>query len=177
MKKEIHYTAKKNALLQEILFSVPAAILLGICLIVAVKLYDKWAVALLILFIPCYMIYLQIKSLILTLQYRRIDKNKQVIINADRTAFEILNTEKRYLIKREDIDRIEIREQKSLSKFGSYAYIIVHTNDNRAVIITDFTVPHLANDRYLEKVFAKKLRTYAKSPFNSIEIPAGHVLI
>ncbi|MDB5091199.1 MAG: hypothetical protein JWR09_5193 [Mucilaginibacter sp.] len=71
-------------------------------------------------------------------------------------------------VKKDDVVKVEIYNQKNLGKFGSYNYVVIYTIDQKKLLITRFTVPLLLSDRILESFLSKKPRIYFKKQFNYI---------
>ncbi|MFB9842544.1 hypothetical protein [Mucilaginibacter ginsenosidivorans] len=113
--------------------------------------------------------YLQFYELYMIRQFNFLDKGKKMIINSDNSKLTITKNGKEISIDRDDVNKVEIFEQKSLGKFGTYNYIIIYTSDFRKLLVTKFTIPLLAYDTALQSFLRKKPRICYRKFFNYID--------
>lgn len=104
-----------------------------------IKVYNEPMALLFVFSLFGYISYLQLYCVRIIFQFNKCDKGKKIIINAERTRLTMIQGNVITEIINEEVDRVEIYEQKSLGKFGRYNY----TKHYGALIITKFTVPYI----------------------------------
>ncbi|HTE01516.1 MAG TPA: hypothetical protein VK668_19650 [Mucilaginibacter sp.] len=102
-------------------------------------------------------------------QFNKYDAGKKVVISDDRSIFTLVDKSSVVTINNSDVEKVELYEQKSLGKFGTYSYMIIYTNDRKKLLVTQFTIPRLAYDNILQSFLRKKSRFYFKKTFNYID--------
>jgi len=123
---------------------------------------------LIILLVAC-VIRLQYYVIRITQQFTKYDDNKIVVISTDRSQLSLMQNDKTIVLNHDEVARVESYEQKYLGNFGSYNYIVIYTNDERQILLTNFTVPLLLFDSMMTKFLRGKPRTYFKKRFNYID--------
>lgn len=166
MKTAKEYQFKSKLLVLEILFL--AISLLPMVSVVAI-LFRNPVIMVIVCVLPFALFYLQFYTVCITLQFNKYDQGKKVYINDDRSTLTMVKGDITFIINETDVERVEVYEQNSLGKFGTYNYIVIYTVDDRKLLITKFTVPLLVYDKILEKFLKKKPRVYFKKNFNYID--------
>lgn len=115
------------------------------------------------------LLYLQIKTTLVQWQHYQADKDKEIIISADRLALSLTQGQHRVSINSNDVTKVEIYEGKPWGRFSDFDYIVIYATNNQKIVITQFTVPLLVYDKALEKFLRKKPRAYFKKRFNFID--------
>jgi hypothetical protein len=171
VKAEKHYCFKPGFIIFE---SVATFVLGGVSIwigIVALQLLISWPMTVLLIFtVAGALLYLQIKTFLVLMQYYGTDKGKRIVISADRSQLSLSKGSFNLTISNDDVINVEIYEGKPWGRFPDFDYIILYTVNNQEVIITQFTVPLLVYDKILEKFLRKKPRTYFKKRFNFIDL-------
>ena len=167
MREAKEYAFKSQGELLSLLFILPflAIIIYGIF-----KLINHPIALLVVMPIPGCMLYLQYHTTRIAFQYSKYDKGKKILISADRLSLTMTQNSIKTVIRSEDVEKVEIYKATSLRRFGSYEYIIIYTNDQRKILITNFTIPLLIYDKALEYFLRKKKRVYFKKRFNYIDV-------
>ncbi len=155
---------KRNMLFDELL----TVFLIGVLVYAFISVFPHVLIFLLILSMVGIFPYFQLYVLRINWQFNKYDAGKNIVINADRTSLTVTRGDEITIIGKDDVDRVEIYEQKNLGKFGKYEYIVIYAGQNQ-VLITDLTIPRLIYDRLLESFLSKKPRTYFKKRFNFID--------
>ncbi|QEC76364.1 hypothetical protein [Mucilaginibacter ginsenosidivorax] len=115
-------------------------------------------------------LYQQIKTWLVLRQYYQFDKDKTIILSADRLTLNMGKDNLDIHINSDEVVTVEIYEGKPWGRFQNFDYIILYTIDNQKVIITQFTVPLLVHDKVFKKFLRRKPRKYFKKRFNFIDV-------
>jgi hypothetical protein len=166
MKEPKEYTYEKGKVLLEVLFTIVGAIPMVVLILVS---YQNPILALLVALLPGVLLYFQIYTLRITYQFNKYDRGKKIIISEDRLTMTLIYKGNEIKVNSANIEKIEIYEQNSLGKFGTYNYIVIYTNVDQKLLITKFTIPLLIYDKILETYLRKKPRLYFKKTFNFID--------
>jgi hypothetical protein len=163
--KEYLFKNKLSLLVFELIATIITIFLMTVFV---VKLYSNPVILLIILILPATLFYFQAYSTYMTYQFIKYDYGKKIIISADRLTLQLTQKEKTITISSFDVDKVELHEQNSLGKFGTYNYLVIYTADHKEILITKFTIPLLLNDRILETFLKQKPRIYLRKNFNCI---------
>jgi hypothetical protein len=175
MKQSKEYIFKSRNLLYETIFTGVVLVLSLFLLLSLFRLVSlhKFPVVLLVnsvFFVwASLMFYCKLYTLKITRQFIKYDEGKKVVIDSARTSLTLTQGDKTRTINSDQVQRVEVYEQKYLGNFGRYNYIVIYTVDGERLLITNFTIPLLTYDRILEVFLRKKPRTYFKTRFNFID--------
>lgn len=133
------------------------------------KLYPYPFIIPFVILLPAIFLRFQVYEMYMTLQFTKYDAGNTLVINADRNELTLSKNGKVKVITNDQIERIELYEQKSLGKFGKYDYMVIYIFDQQEILITDFTIPLLANDSIMMKFLRKKPRIHFCKRFNYID--------
>jgi hypothetical protein len=122
-----------------------------------------------VILLPAIFLRFQVYEMYMIRQFTRYDAGKKIVVHESRELLTLTQRGTTATISNADVERIECYDQKYLSKFGKYDYMVIYTTDQREILLTDFTVPLLANDSIMMKFLRKKPRTYFEKRFNYID--------
>src|ERR1700755_2981981 len=119
MKVPKEYVFKKKGMVFELILTF---ISLTPVVLLLVTLFREPIIMLFIGLIPGTLLYFQIYTIRIIRQFNKYDIGKKIIISDSRLTLTLIYKGNVTEIKNSDVERVEIYEQKSLGKFGTYNY-------------------------------------------------------
>lgn len=115
------------------------------------------------------LLYIQVNTFFVVLQYYRCDKNKRLVITADGLTLELYQESRNITVNTQDVVNVEIYEGKPWGRFRDFDYLVIYLTNNERIVITEFTIPDLIRDETLENFLHEKPIAYFRKRFNYIE--------
>lgn len=134
----------------------------------SISVFPNLLLLLLIGAIPSVLGHFQLYVYRITRQFNKYDHGKTITINADRNTLTLTTHDETLVIKKDDVEKVEIYDQNDLGRFGRFEYVVIYTA-GKNILITKFTIPLLVYDKMLESFLSKKPRTHFKKRFNFID--------
>ncbi|QXV67130.1 hypothetical protein INP83_08620 [Mucilaginibacter sp. 21P] len=169
MRRKKEYNFKKASIWFDVVMAVFLVSVFIYCLL-SIFFDGASRFVLLVLIIPAFLLWFQAYVIFITIQFNNADNGKQIIIDDLGDNMIVIQHDEQININRDEIDLVEIHEQKSLGKFGTYNYMVIVLKSAVKITITQFTVPLLAYDNIMQSFLREKPRQYYKKTFNYIRL-------
>lgn len=165
MKVAKEYVFKDESLLFDYIFT---AFCLVFMLWTIVGMKGSALVIFLIDLVPAIMIWFLVNTLLVKLQFKKYDEGKKASINLERNKLALTYGGQTITIHSNDIINVETYKQDEIWMLGTNNYMVIHTAE-QAILLTQFTVPALTNDKNMELFLKRAPHAYYSKQFNYID--------
>jgi len=112
---------------------------------------------------------MSVPNLVVLVQFIILESTRTVVLIKEEQTLEIYKNDKKIIIRNMDIANLEFHKRKIISNTDheELDYVIITTNDNNSVIITDLLIP-IDDYKGIASVFKGRKGSVIKKYYNKI---------